>query len=89
MSQSEIRSAQLELPADFVSVSPDLPAPLVAEANALLEKTNSLSETLEGEPLETLEEAVTDVEIALESGDEDALRSALDALTERLFDLEG
>jgi len=88
MSQSEIRSAQLTLPDDFVSVSPDLPAPLVAEANALLEKTDSLSESLEGEPLALLEETVTDVELALESGDELALRSALDELTERLFDLE-
>ncbi len=85
LSQAEIQSAQLELPDDFLSINPALPRELVGEAEAALARADALEDQ---EDNDTLAEATLDIEEALEGDDEDALRAAIEVLTDLLFDLD-
>ncbi len=89
LSQTEIQSAQLELPHEFVSVNLDLPPELISEAEALLNRAEALFDALNDQLADRLNGIMSDVEGALESGDEDSLRQALDELTDVLYDIEG
>lgn len=85
LSQSEIQSAQLELPETFSSAAVNLPTDLLREAESLLARATMLEDQNENDELNAAIEQVTD---ALDFGDEDGLRAGLEELTDILYDLE-
>lgn len=83
LSHADIQSAQLALPdfAPLPNLSPELlhtTELLLSRANAVLEQTNDPS----------LEDAIAEVVAQLEAGEEDLLHTALDSLTDVLYDLD-
>lgn len=95
LSQTEITSAQLALPDDFLTVSPDLPEALVNEARVALSRAGSLANAIESErgeddeELVALDDLIGEVEEMLQNGDEASLHAAVESLMDMLFDLEG
>lgn len=83
LSHADIQSARLALP-EFAPV-PEIDPALLRETELLLARANTVLEQTD-EP--ALHDAIADVVTQLEMGDEDLLRSALDDLTDVLFDLD-
>jgi len=89
MSQAEIKSAQVALPSEFISVNLDLPQEIVTEAEALLARAEAIFEVVDDQTADRLNGLMSDAEDNLESGDDEGLRQTLDELADVLYEVEG